>query len=345
MPRQSRRTASTPMMTAQMSNTPRIPQSSTVLSLDPNVEIAKFFTAAGVWLIDTVPTASTGALAGAASTAAISCAVPRATSAVTMPTMAPLLAGAVRRAGGAGRPDWAGRRACEEVTPVFVPATRPDCGRPAAGQAGTRLSDEYEYVNGRAGSHPDSWQPPGPGGSAGPATMEAALAAVARGDDAAFAMVYDRAAPVVLGVARRILRDPAQSEEVMQEVLLEVWRTASRFDPAAGSAEAWITMLAHRRAVDRVRSEQRAAQREVRAATATVAYDEVADTVEASLDRERVRRCLAGLTELQRESVTLAYYGGYTYREVAHLLGVAVGTVKTRMRDGLIRLRDCLGVG
>ena len=157
-------------------------------------------------------------------------------------------------------------------------------------------------------------------------------------------MVYDRAAPAVLGTVRRILRNPAQSEEVMQEVLLEVWRTAARFDPAAGSAAAWISMLAHRRAVDRVRSEQRAAQREVRSATAEVGYDQVAEEVEASLDRERVRRCLDGLTELQRESLTLAYYGGYSYREVAQLLDVAVGTVKTRMRDGLIRLRDCLGV-
>jgi RNA polymerase sigma-70 factor, ECF subfamily len=196
----------------------------------------------------------------------------------------------------------------------------------------------------RAGSRPDRRRSTGASGSAGPVGLEAALAAVARGDEAAFAVVYDRAAPVVLGTARRILRDPAQSEEVMQEVLLEVWRSAARFDPAAGSAAAWITTLAHRRAVDRVRSEQRAAQRELRAATAAVPYDEVADAVEASLDRERVRRCLAGLTDLQRESVTLAYYGGYTYREVAQLLGVAVGTVKTRMRDGLIRLRDCLGV-
>jgi RNA polymerase sigma-70 factor (ECF subfamily) len=200
-------------------------------------------------------------------------------------------------------------------------------------------------VNVRAGSHPDGRRDETPASPASPASLEAALAAVARGDEAAFAVVYDRAAPVVLGTARRILRDPAQSEEVMQEVLLEVWRTATRFDPAAGSAAAWITTLAHRRAVDRVRSEQRAAQREIRAGTAAVAYDEVADAVEASLDRERVRRCLAGLTELQRESVTLAYYGGYSYREVALLLGVAVGTVKTRMRDGLIRLRDCLGVG
>ncbi len=102
--------------------------------------------------------------------------------------------------------------------------------------------------------------------------------------------------------------------------------------------------LAHRRAVDRVRSENSAARREQRAAVATVDYDEVTEAVEASLDHERVRRCLASLTELQREAVTLAYYQGYTYREVAGLLGVAVGTVKTRMRDGLIRLRDCLGV-
>jgi RNA polymerase sigma-70 factor, ECF subfamily len=196
-----------------------------------------------------------------------------------------------------------------------------------------------------AGSPGDGAHRTGRASPAGPDGLEAALSAVARGDEAAFAVVYDRAAPAVLGTVRRILRNPAQSEEVMQEVLLEVWRSAARFDPAAGSAAAWITMLAHRRAVDRVRSEQRAVQREARsAAVAEVGYDEVAEAVEASLDRERVRRCLDGLTELQRESVTLAYYGGHSYREVAQLLGVAVGTVKTRMRDGLIRLRDCLGV-
>jgi RNA polymerase sigma-70 factor (ECF subfamily) len=201
-----------------------------------------------------------------------------------------------------------------------------------------------------AGSPADGARRHGRVGSASPASqarpdeLQAALSAVARGDEVAFAVVYDRAAPAVLGTVRRILRNPAQSEEVMQEVLLEVWRTAARFDPAAGSAAAWISMLAHRRAVDRVRSEQRAAQREARSATAEVGYDQVAEAVEASLDRERVRRCLDSLTELQRESVTLAYYGGYSYREVAQLLDVPVGTVKTRMRDGLIRLRDCLGV-
>jgi RNA polymerase sigma-70 factor, ECF subfamily len=184
----------------------------------------------------------------------------------------------------------------------------------------------------------------GAAGSAG-ADLTVLLGRVARGDQGAFRDVYDLSAGQVLGVARRVVRDPAQSEEVMQEVLLEVWRTAARFDPAAGSAGAWIMTLAHRRAVDRVRSEHSAAQRELRAAVARVEYDDVAEAVETSLEHERVRRCLSSLTDLQREAVTLAYYQGYTYREVAGLLGVAIGTVKTRMRDGLIRLRDCLGVG
>ena len=174
--------------------------------------------------------------------------------------------------------------------------------------------------------------------------LEDLLADVARGDQRAYEAVYDQAAGQVLGMVRRVVRDPAQSEEVMQEVLLEVWRSASRFDARLGTATAWIMMLAHRRAVDRVRSEEKAAQRELRAATAEIAYDDVLEAVEASLDRERVRRCLGALTQLQRESVTLAYYRGYTYAEVAELLGLPAGTVKTRMRDGLIRLRDCLGV-
>jgi RNA polymerase sigma-70 factor, ECF subfamily len=107
---------------------------------------------------------------------------------------------------------------------------------------------------------------------------------------------------------------------------------------------AWVATIAHRRAVDRVRAEQKSAERELRASSFMVAFDDVVETVEASLDRERVRRCLGSLTELQRQAVTLAYYGDYTYQQVAGLLGVAAGTVSTRIRDGLVRLRDCLGV-
>ncbi|WP_216631053.1 sigma-70 family RNA polymerase sigma factor [Nocardiopsis coralli] len=172
------------------------------------------------------------------------------------------------------------------------------------------------------------------------------LRLVARGDEDAFGKVYDLVSPTVYGLVRRVLRDPAQSEEVSQEVLVEVWRSACRYDERRGSPQAWVMTLAHRRAVDRVRSEQAGAEREQRAATAdgTRPYDEVSEEVTDRMERERVRRCLETLTELQGQSVRLAFYGGYTYREVSRLLSTPLGTVKTRMRDGLIRLRDCLGV-
>lgn len=176
--------------------------------------------------------------------------------------------------------------------------------------------------------------------------LEDLLVQVARGDQAAFEQVYARVSAPVFGLVRRVLRDPAQSEEVTQEVLLNVWKSASRFDEKQGSGMAWVMTMAHRRAVDRVRSEQSASDRHDRAGRQDIepAYDEVVEAVETRLEREAVRKCMNSLTELQRESVALAYYGGYSYREVAELLEVPLGTVKTRMRDGLIRLRDCLGV-
>jgi RNA polymerase sigma-70 factor (ECF subfamily) len=186
---------------------------------------------------------------------------------------------------------------------------------------------------------------PNPAEGAPEPDLDSLLGSVARGDQAAFEVVYDRIAGPVYGLIRKVVRDPAQSEEVAQEVLLEIWRSASRFDPVKGSAMTWAMMIAHRRAVDRVRSASAQTERDQKSAAVTaIAIDEVAETVEANLDRERVRRCLGTLTEIQRESVTLAYYGGYSYPEVARKLDVALGTIKTRIRDGLIRMRDCMGV-
>jgi RNA polymerase sigma-70 factor, ECF subfamily len=181
--------------------------------------------------------------------------------------------------------------------------------------------------------------------SAGPDTAEL-MRLVARGDEQAFEQVYDIVIGPVFGAVRRIVRDPAQSEEVAQEVMVELWRSAARYSPERGSVLTFAMTLAHRRAVDRVRSAQAAADREehVGRREAVRPFDEVAEQVSTRFEQEQVRRCLGTLTELQRESVVLAYYGGRTYKEVGELLDTPLGTIKTRLRDGLIRLRDCLGV-
>ena len=171
------------------------------------------------------------------------------------------------------------------------------------------------------------------------------LLMVSRGDENAFAAFFDRTSASVHGLARRVVRDPSRAEEITQEVYLQVWRTAGRFDPERGSATSWLLTLAHRRAVDVVRHDQSSTNREARYDwTGGRDIDVVDDEVMVRLEHEQVRRCLGSLTDLQREAVSLAYYSGYTYAEVATLLKANPATVKTRMRDGLIRLRDCLGV-
>jgi RNA polymerase sigma-70 factor (ECF subfamily) len=187
------------------------------------------------------------------------------------------------------------------------------------------------------------------GAAAGPDPDQDAdtlLLRVADGDHAAFETLYDLVAPIVHGVALAVVRDPIRAQDVTQEVLLEVWRTAPRFDPARGSARAWLVTMARRRAVDHVRSAQAAAVREstVGVRDTVPDYDQVADAVEVRMEHQAVRRCLDALTELQRDAVTLAFYRGYTHRELSLLLAVPLGTVKARLRDALIRLRDCLGV-
>lgn len=177
-------------------------------------------------------------------------------------------------------------------------------------------------------------------------SREVLLARIASGDEAAFSDLYDEFAPRVLGLIRRLLIDHAQSEEVAQEVFLEIWQTASRFDPRRGGAVSWILTMAHRRAVDRIRSSQAGRDRDFRVGIRDFVpdYDSVAETVEIEIEHERVIKAMSKLTELQRQAVTLAYYGGFSHSEMAALLMVPLGTVKTRLRDGMIRLRDELGV-
>ncbi len=181
--------------------------------------------------------------------------------------------------------------------------------------------------------------------AAGP-PLEDLMARVARGDKDAFSALYDALSATVFGIVVKVVRDRAQSEEVAQEVMIDLWRQAARYRPDRGSVTTWAGTIAHRRAVDRVRSAQAAGNREQERAAREQArpFDEVAEQVETRLESEQVRRCLRGLTEIQRQAVTLAYYRGLTYREVAETLCTPLPTIKTRMRDGLIRLRDCMGV-
>lgn len=164
------------------------------------------------------------------------------------------------------------------------------------------------------------------------------------GDEAAFARIYDLLAPLLYGIVVRVLRDPARAEEVTQEVFVEIWRLAPRYDPLRGTVRSWAATIAHRRAVDRVRSEQSARDRDQRDIDLRIEHSGGVDEIVGDrFERERVGRALGKLTDLQRQAVELAYYGGHTYREVAVLLDVSEGTVKTRIRDGLIRLRDEMG--
>ena len=193
---------------------------------------------------------------------------------------------------------------------------------------------------------PSSIERPDLSGPVDPESKEALLARVAQGDKRAFSELYDQLAPRVLGLVRRLLVDHAQSEEVTQEIFLEIWQSASRFDPTKGAATTWVLTMAHRRAVDRVRASQASRDRDARIGLRDldVPFDQVAETVEVRIEHERVKRAMARLTELQREAVILAYYGGYTHPEMAEVLRIPLGTVKTRLRDAMIRLRDELGV-
>jgi RNA polymerase sigma-70 factor (ECF subfamily) len=188
--------------------------------------------------------------------------------------------------------------------------------------------------------------PPEEGGSAG-AHLAELLGRAARGDESAFAEWYDATSARAFGLAVRVLRDRAQAEEVTQESYLDCWRHAGRFDPRRGSAVAWLLTIVHRKAVDRVRSAEAATRRDAAYGRRDqdVPHDVTAEAATASIEARRVRTALGDLTTKQREAVELAFLGGYTHTEVATMLDLPIGTAKTRIRDGLIRLRDALSVG
>lgn len=202
--------------------------------------------------------------------------------------------------------------------------------------------DHRRAVPGRASSTEGA--PAGPDG--GP-PLDDLITRASRRDEAAFATLYDATAARAYGLALRVVRNPAHAEEVVQEAYLDAWRTSSRFDPARGSAIGWLLTIVHRKAVDRVRSAEAAGRRDAtyHHATHLVDHDQTAEAAYSAIEGQRVRGAVATLTAVQREAVELAYFGGYTHTEVATMLDVPVGTAKTRIRDGLIRLRDSLGVG
>jgi len=172
------------------------------------------------------------------------------------------------------------------------------------------------------------------------------LAACSLGDEAAFAKLYDATSTRLFGLVLRIVRDRAQSEEVTQDAYLDIWRNSARFDPGRGSALSWLMTIGHRKAVDRVRSAEAARRRDTtyQARDQAVPFDQTVEQAHSNLDAQRVHRALDSLTGAQRGAIELAYFGGYTHREVAAMLDLPLGTAKTRIRDGLIRLRDTLGL-
>jgi RNA polymerase sigma-70 factor (ECF subfamily) len=179
--------------------------------------------------------------------------------------------------------------------------------------------------------------PPALGGD-----LDSLLAAVARGEHGAFDLVYGRLREPVYRQVATVPRDPAQSEEVTQEVFLELWSTAVQYDPGQGSAAGWALMIARRRAIDRVRSSAASAVRDQQAGAPAGLWDQTHEAAAEALDRERLARSLNKLTGPQREVITLAYFGGHTHRQVATILGAPLGTVKGRIREALIKLRHAM---
>jgi len=217
---------------------------------------------------------------------------------------------------------------------------------PGPGAEGSRLRAAPDPRAGGADDRPAVDGPPTGGREAEAARLVELMARSSRGHEDAFAELYDLTSSRIYGTVLRVLRSSDHAAEVTQEVFVEVWRQSARYAPDKGSVLAWMTTMAHRRAVDRVRSVSSEVARDERYAVTGISreVDQVWEGVEQRLDVERVRKGMTSLTAIQREALTLAYFGGYTQSQVASLLKLPLGTVKTRIRDGLIGLRDALGV-
>lgn len=173
------------------------------------------------------------------------------------------------------------------------------------------------------------------------------LSAAADGDREAFTALYDLTSARVYGLALRILADRSHAEEVVQESYLQCWQQADRFDARRGTALGWMMTITHRRAVDRVRAEQLHRRRSAEYASAGAAVPEppVGEDVERRDEAVTLRQCLGLLTALQRSTIEMSYFGGMSYPEVAEHTDTPLPTIKSRIRDGLRRLRRCVSEG
>lgn len=166
---------------------------------------------------------------------------------------------------------------------------------------------------------------------------------VGRGDESSLGKLYDRYAPTALGVAAKVCGDRNLAEDAVQEAFLALWKRAASYDPAKGSVPGYIYGAVHHKAVDTVRKEESKRKRDALDAFQQASpAAEVEDAATASIDRDRVRFALQSLSAHQRQVLELAYFGGLSYPEVAKKLKIPLGTAKTRIRDGMLRLRTLL---
>ena len=205
-------------------------------------------------------------------------------------------------------------------------ATRPTAGAmPAAKSVGRRVAGRAVSIVAVHDAHND---------------LDRLLAAVAKGDGEAFGLLYDRAAGHLLALIRRIVVDADLAEDVLQEVFWQVWKRASSFDPAKGSAKAWLAVLARRRAIDCVRSNESRRLREASSAKFDVECDSVAEAVFSRERRGEVARAVAELDQPVRSCIDAVFFRSMTHVQAAQALNMPLGTLKTHIRNGIAQLRE-----